>query len=150
MFQQYPHVSGLKTLLQENLSFQVHTREFVQIICVRNSHWVTVSSVGCVEGQVNIYDSMYSSSLACCLLLAIRIMDVGRQPNRSNCGVLAIAIGYDICSGTDPCKHTYTRDKVIGFVCHRQHEKCQISSFVVEKLVPIHFESLGPAHEHQR
>ena len=143
MFQQYPHMSGLQTpLLQQNLSFQVHTREFVQIICVRNSHWVTISNVGCVEGQVNVYDSMYSSVpestvrvIASLLFtsapqLVIRMMDVGRQPNGSDCGVLAIAFAYDICSGADPCKVKFDHKST------RQHlatclEKCNFTRFPV-------------------
>ena len=35
--------------------------------------------------------------------LVVRMMDVGRQSNGSDCGVLAIASAY-ICSGNDPCK----------------------------------------------
>ena len=35
--------------------------------------------------------------------LEVRIMDVGQQPNGSDCGVLAIAFAFDICCGKDPC-----------------------------------------------
>ena len=60
ILQEFPHMSGLQhTVLQENMSFQVHRDEFVQIINVRNSHWCTVSNIGCSEGVVNIYDSLY-------------------------------------------------------------------------------------------
>ena len=143
ILQQYPYMSGLQTpLLQQNLSFQVHKRPFVQIICVRNSHWVTVSNVGCTEGQVNVYDSMYSSvpkttiQIIASLLftsgpqLEIRMMDVRRQPNSSDCGILAIAFAYDICSGADPCKvkfdHKSTRQHLVTCL-----EKCNLLRFPV-------------------
>ena len=58
MLQQFPHVSGLQPpTLAQAMAFQVHRRKFVQILCVRNSHWCTVSNVGCDDGV----DSMYSS-----------------------------------------------------------------------------------------
>ena len=72
-------------------------------LCVGNSHWCTVSNVGCGDGVVNVYDSRYSSvssttvNIIASLLftsaskLVIRMMDVGLQSNGSACGVLAIA-----------------------------------------------------------
>ena len=36
--------------------------------------------------------------------LKVRIMDVGQQSNGSDCGILAIAIAFDICCGKDPCR----------------------------------------------
>ena len=48
MLQQFPHVSGLQPpTLAQPMAFQVHRGEFVEILCVRNSHWCTVSNVGC-------------------------------------------------------------------------------------------------------
>ena len=63
-------------------------------------------------------------------LLLIRTMDVGKQSNVSDCGVLAIAFAYDICSGNDPCKARYDHSSI------RQHllkclEDCQLSRFPV-------------------
>ena len=37
----------------------------------------------------------------------VRIMNVTQQVNRSNCGVLAIAFAYDLCSELDPCLVEY-------------------------------------------
>ena len=42
-----------------------------------------------------------------------RMMDVGRQSNGSDCGVLAITFAYDVCSGTDPCTVRFDRNKSI-------------------------------------
>ena len=86
----------------------------MQIINVGGCHWCTISDVGCSDGVVNVYDdSMYSSvsnstlKLIANLMLSraekltVRIMDVWRQSNCSDCGVLAIAFAYNICSGND-------------------------------------------------
>ena len=75
----------------------------MQIIHVRNNHWCTVSNVGCDEGVVNLYDSLYPSVSKSALKLiaslvfspasklVVRMMDVRRQFNGSDCSVLAIA-----------------------------------------------------------
>ena len=143
MLQQFPHVSGLQSpVLQQTLAFKVHRSEFVQIICVGSSHWCTVSNFGCDDGEVKVYDSMYSTvssatvriiaSLLCSSApqLVVRMMDVGRQSNGSDCGVLAIAFAYDVCSGDDPCTVKFDRNSI------RQHlaeclEKCSLSRFPV-------------------
>ena len=92
--------------------------------------------------MVNVYDSMFTSAstdtirvIASLIFspasrLVIRTMDVGKQSNGSDCGVLAIAFAYDICSGNDPCKARYDHCSI------RQHllkclEDCQLSHFPV-------------------
>ena len=139
MLQYFPGMSGLQPpTLQEVCAFQVHTKEFVQIVNIRNKHWCVVSSVGCVSGVVNVYDSLcssvsnkmihliasmvYSSSST----LEVRTMDVAKQSNSSDCGVLSIAYAFDLCSGYDPCEVKYDHKKI------RQHlvsclENCQLS-----------------------
>ena len=82
----------------------------MQIISVVGCHWCTISNIGCDNGVVNVYNSMYSSgtvkfisSLVFNLAkhLVLRMMDVGRQSNGSDCGVLALAFAYNICSGNE-------------------------------------------------
>ncbi|XP_064382851.1 uncharacterized protein LOC135331569 isoform X2 [Halichondria panicea] len=126
LYQHFPHIEGLQPpTLQAIRGFNVNKGEFVQILNVSNMHWCVVSTVGCSPGQVNVYDTMYRSvqkstipiiaSLMLCTLpnLTINMMDVGRQTNGSDCGVLAIAIAYDLCAGNDPLtvvyEHTSTR-----------------------------------------
>ena len=116
MLQHFPHMAGLQPpTLQKVFAFQVHSGEFVQIIHVRHNHWCVVSTVDCVSGVVNVYDSLYKSVSAITIRLiatmvcstasklCIRMMDVEKQSNGSDCGVLAIAYAFDLCSGLNPC-----------------------------------------------
>ena len=145
ILQEFPHIACLQDpTVHKSLSFQILRGEFVQIIFVGGCHWCTVSNIGCGEGVDNVYDSMYSSvSSATVKLIAslvfspaeqlvVRMMDVGRQSNGSDCGVLAtcIAFAYDICIGNNPCKVKYDHRLI------RQHladclEKCRLSCFPV-------------------
>ena len=94
------------------------------------------------EGEVKVYDSMYPSVSTGTLRviaslifssasqLVVKMMNVGRQSNGSDCGVLAIAFAYDICSGSDPCKVKFDHRAI------RQHlanclEKCSLSRFPI-------------------
>ena len=62
--------------------------------------------------------------------LRMVMMDVEKQSNGSDCGVLAIAYAFDICSGSNPCVVRFDHSKI------RQHlatclENCQFSRFPV-------------------
>lgn len=73
-----------------------------------------MSNIGCKQGEVNIFDTMYTevqsssisiiASLAFCNLPSLKMntIDVAKQTNSSHCGVLAVAIAFDLCSGMDP------------------------------------------------
>ena len=143
--QQFPHIEGLQPpTLQQVRGFKVHRGEFVQIINVSNMHWCVTSTVGCEPGEVRVYDTMFRrvqestisiiASLTNCQLSSLRIhmMDVGRQTNSSDCGVLSVAIAYDLCSGDDPATVVYDHSRI------REHLKtslksCSLSRFPVQK-----------------
>ena len=62
--------------------------------------------------------------------LVVQMMDIARQLNGSDCGVLAVSFAYDICSGKDPCSVKYDHKSI------RQHladcfEKCCMSRFPI-------------------
>ena len=40
-------------------NFNIVSGEFIQILHTGNSHWVCVSSIGCLPGIINLYDSLY-------------------------------------------------------------------------------------------
>ena len=62
--------------------------------------------------------------------LHIAMMDVAKQSNGSDCGVLAISYAFDICNGIDPCTVRFDHSKI------RPHlttclENCQLSRFPI-------------------
>ena len=139
MLQHFPNMAGLQPPL-EVFSVDVQSGEFVQIINVRNNHWCVVSTVGCEKGVVNVYDSLYSSVSDCMTHLiasmvsssasnlVVRMMDVERQSNGSDCGVLAVAYIFDIGSGFYPRMVKFNHKLI------RQHlvtclENCHFSRF---------------------
>ena len=143
LLQFFPNMAGLQPpTLQKVSAFQVHSGEFVQIMLVRNNHWCLASTVGCQSGVVRVYDSLYKTmpEETVCLIagmvhvpssdLKIVTMDVEKQSNGSDCGVLAIAYAFDICSGLNPCSVRFDHSKI------RPHlatcfENCQVSRFPV-------------------
>ena len=55
---QFPSYQGLKnTLVSNSLGFWINN--YIQIVHSRSCHWITVSSIGCQPGEVDIYDSLY-------------------------------------------------------------------------------------------
>ena len=55
-----PDVKGLqRPTLGPVRNFNQVNGEFTQILHTGNAHWVCVSSVGCEDGTVDLYDSLY-------------------------------------------------------------------------------------------
>jgi len=139
----YPRMIGLQpTTLQQTLSFPVYRGDFVQILNIDNIHWCVVTNVGCEDGVVKVFDSMYASVsdatirvIASLLFpvaskLVIQVMDMERQSNTADCGVLSIAYAYDICSGRDPCGVIYDHTSIRNHLA-KCLEECQLSRFPV-------------------
>ena len=77
------------------------------------------------DDLVHLIASMVYSPLS---ELKIVMMDVEKQSNISDCGILAIAYAFDICSGLNPCVVKFDHSKI------RQHlatclENCLFSRF---------------------
>ena len=71
---------------------------------------------------MDVITSMVFSSAS---RLVIRMMDIEKQSNGSDCGVLAIAYAYDICSGLNPCQVRFDHTMI------RQHlELCLENAFL--------------------
>ena len=58
---QHPEIKGLQPpTLQYTQTFDVHhNHEFVQCLNLANNHWIMVSTIGCVPGVINVYDSLH-------------------------------------------------------------------------------------------
>ena len=114
--QQHPDVSGIQpSTLQYTQMFDIHSnREFVQCLNLADNHWTTVSTVGCVPGVVNVYDSLnYGLTTSIKRTIAnlvhtdkptITIQRAPMQLQRggSDCGLFAIASATAICNGQSP------------------------------------------------
>ena len=94
-------------------NFDVVSGEFVQILHTGNNHWVCISSIGCVPGYVNLFDSLYHDSviiqeveeqtndLLGGRLIAPDPKPVQQQTNGSDCGVFAVAFATCLVFGVE-------------------------------------------------
>ena len=68
--EQHPDVTGLQsTSLQYTRTLDVHKdHPFVQCLHENGNHWITVSTVGCSSGVVQVFDSSHHLKLSCSLM----------------------------------------------------------------------------------
>ena len=94
-------------------NFTIMTGEFIQILHTGNQHWVCVSSVGCLPGMVNLYDSLFHDiieteveeqvkSMMAGAYKGLQNVPVQQQNNGSDCGVFAIAFATCLVYGIKP------------------------------------------------
>ena len=114
LHQQHPEVGSLQPpVLATQLAMEPQGGEFIQIVNIKN-HWITLSTVGCQPGHINIYDSLHMSipkavkELIADLMqwkgkeITINYCDVQWQIGADDCGIFAIAFATAICNGLDP------------------------------------------------
>ena len=118
---QLPHLDGLNDpdILSGDLVTPAVT-EFVQIIKT-GGHWVCLSTIGCANGYVKVYDSMGTSPsrtaiINSCQMLfhngkkvAVSNQKVQRQQGASDCDLFAIAFATSLCFVNDPQEITYAQ-----------------------------------------
>ena len=141
-----------------------HTAEGV---CVSCPLW-GICSNHIQSGVVRVYDSLYKTlskqtvRLITSMVyvpsseLKVVMMDVEKQSNGSDCGVLAIAYAFDICSGMNPCSVRFDHSKIRPHLINCL-ENCQVSRFPVlgqresverkPKTVELHCSCLLPGDE---
>ena len=111
----YPGVEGVqRPTLGPCRNFNQVNGEFSQILHTGDKHWVCVASVGCGDGTVNLYDSLYRGIIyseaedqvinlvgqANCI--GIQVVPVQQQQNGSDCGVFAAAFATCLDYGIPP------------------------------------------------
>ena len=86
----------------------------MQVLHNGQGHWLTVSSIGRNHGQVEVYDSAYSSSSTSCKVqitalfatqlpsIELMYMDTQMQSGSSDCGLFAVAFATAIVFGKQP------------------------------------------------
>ena len=114
--QQHPHIHGLQNpLLQCTSTFEVMKgKQFIQILNREGNHWITISTVGCNPGTVNVYDSMnlpLSKELLSTVAdlmhvsddsIVVKYIKMQYQVGSSDCGLFAIASACAVCKGRNP------------------------------------------------
>ena len=58
---QFPHFGGLQNTVMQNSKVTKRYSDNLQIVHVelgQTNHWVLVSTVGCPEGEIDLYDSL--------------------------------------------------------------------------------------------
>ena len=103
---------GLQDTITKETSWKPVHGEFVQILHIGKSHWLTLSNKQCPSGTVRVYDSIKGAIPADTKIhhyalpgkaeLELEVMDVDLQVNGDDCGLNAIATAYELCAGNDP------------------------------------------------
>lgn len=140
----FPNQEGLNdtSVLAERLSWPSKPENFVQIIHVSDCHWACLSNQFCAPGSVDLYDTFCTipvknggiSKQACAILrsekssVTINVINVQYQVGSCDCGLFAVAMAYDLCSGIDPHLRNYDQSRM------REHlrlcfEQCELESF---------------------
>ena len=102
--------------------------ETVQILHVDGNHWITVSSLGCKNGDdsgneldITVYDSIYfrlskhTEILLAKLLqtkqraFTVKISNVNKQAGTDDCGVFAVAYCTSLVYGQNPSMFVYNQ-----------------------------------------
>ena len=116
--QQHSHVHGLQdTILQCTATLEVMaSKQFIQILNHGNNHWITISTMGCTLGTVNVYDSMnlpltkdLETTVADLLhvqdqYIILKCIKMQYQVGTNDCGLFAIASACAICNGENPAE----------------------------------------------
>ena len=110
-----PDTNGFySSQLGKRYQFGKTSSPFIQVLHIKRSHWMVVSTVECEPGTVNVYDSAYNHinidtkrQIASIVRLSkseivMRSMNIQRQPNSSDCGLFALAVATELAQQRDP------------------------------------------------
>lgn len=127
---QFPQYHGMQhTTCQWGKGFTPSDSPFVQIVWVNGNHWICISSIGCSDGEVNLFDSLnYPLSASVQHVAALSHtkksklnlwqIDVQQQQNTCDYGLFAIAFATSLCYGQEPHHCNYKQFAM------RQHLSC--------------------------
>ena len=121
----FPQIYGMQSpIFGETPAFEIQKGIFIQILNVRNAHWIMVTSINCRKDEVRIFDSLPSEyvpsrtkqQIASILFsskqeitLTFPIAQV--QQDSQDCGLFSIAFAVSLCFGEDPCCIEYDQSK---------------------------------------
>ena len=142
LHEKFPDIEGLNDVgCSDTLTYpEKKTTNFVQILNVRRSHWVCVSTK-VDPNTVQVYDSYRMGNMAFTAKEAIAAMimsadkvvtlsfpKIQQQIDSSSCGLFSLANAYTLCEGKDPVmiKYDASRMRSHFLSCIQQKE---ISAF---------------------
>ena len=112
LHQQFPLIKGLHSTLSPVTNLGAWAKNYLQIFHCHTNHWTTASTICCHEGEVCIYDSLYTfvdditmKSIADVISLSTikyTILPIQKQEGSKDCGLFAIAIATYLAVGQDP------------------------------------------------
>ena len=135
----FPEAQGL----QDTMSLQTTSQQlgqFVQVMHINNNHWITISTLNCLPGTMQVFDSLggrvtmgtkvqIATIIQCPLPeLTFEVKDTEKQANGSDCGLFAIAVAFELCAGNNPTTILWQQDQM------REHLK---RCFREQKLTPF-------------
>jgi len=145
--EQFPLLGGFQSTLLQNSKLNSQLRNpkhAIQVIHLEaEKHWVTVSTIGCDENIVNLYDSSLSyvplslEQAIVALLkpkcpVTVKVKNVIKQVGSTDCGVYALAYCTSLALGSNPCLSVYRqvemRDHLISCM-----ENLSFSTFPLSK-----------------
>ena len=144
--QQFPSLGGLQsTLLQCCKENQKRISRGVQIVHSRGNHWIVASTINCKQGEVAIFDSLYTSideSTKAIITsvfqapengtLTIRYVNTQKQADTNDCGLFAIASATAIAFGSDPSNQIYCQGEM------RPHlHRCFVKGFLTQFAISL-------------
>ncbi len=107
----FPNLKGLSSPLKLP-SVGSWTNNYVQIYHCRSNHWIAVSTLGCKDGEINVYDSIYTridSDTKCKIedtfpdsAITIVLPPVQQQDGVKDCGLFALAFATFLAFGNNP------------------------------------------------
>ena len=139
-------ISGLQfTFLLPTLTTTITSSRALQIMHCRGNHWIVATTIGCPQGVVKVFDSLYSSVDPTTQQVILKHFGAGikvmveegpKQVGVKDCGVFAIATATLLANGGDPSSVIYKQQ------CMREHllncfEDSHLVSFPVETMQTI-------------
>ena len=118
------NICGLQDVgLSKTLAFQPETKQFIQVLNCRDSHWVCATNIGCKPNVVMIYDSMRTGDLSSstkddiatllqCTEKRIFLLfpEVQQQRDGSSCGLFVLALLMPARNGITLLVLTYNQE----------------------------------------
>ena len=83
----------------------------MQVLNVPHCHWITVSTIGCPKGQVNVFDSLPCVDVpsrtkeqiaVICFMeassITLNFPNMQKQRGHNDCGLFALAFAMSLCA----------------------------------------------------